>query len=376
MAKRKALLRVPIHYPKRVALSDPLMITKEEEEEESHYQCLLHDELVRKNIPNFRAWNARPNTLFVGKFHVFLNLYENHFCSPLAKVRVPTGFLSKIEVELIATRLFKLYVLCNDHLLKKLALLKDYQLGCFCRPEKPKAIWEPDGTWNARCHCDVLQYLIDMFEEPEQESKYQVAGIKMPTLDDRSAVLQNYFNVVDHLELVGKMLDPHEDVNVMYLHDRHWKDDLTCKKHLGHCPCLCYRCRVLVYNQGRDRREFLGRELRTEDKAQFFAMSLKERAEKYRVSYIAKEIMMQAVSFFGQRRNPAKYNEFELNFKRMVQNTERASFKETVGPQAEWMHIDEDYDPHVDGAVLLAHPSLFPCVPLFSLPFMFQGQKI
>lgn len=353
MAKRKAQFITPMPLTQR---PQALFLR---EEEDPDYQCVRHEELLRKHIRNFQTWNQRPNTLFVGKFHVFLNTYESEFCSPLAKVPVPKGFLSKTEVDLIATKTYHLYVLSNDRLLKKLALLKDYQLGCFCPPHKPIAVCQRDGTWAARCHCDVLKYLIDLFEDEAKENEYQVAGIKMPPLGDEQAVLQAYFNEIDQLELVGQMLDPPDDGNVRFLNDRHWRYDLSCKKDEGHNPCLCYHCRKSVYDEGRTQRELLIREVTTEDKHQFFEMTLKQRAKKYRTCYIAKEIVQHAVAFFGRRRNPFGYSLFEVDFKRMVQNTERASFHATVGPQSKWMHIDEDYDPHVDGAGLLSQ-SLWP----------------
>ena len=318
------------------------------EEGDPLYQCVLQEELNKTNIPNFQEWHKRPRSLYVGQSQLHLNNKENIFATPFAKIQVPRGFMTPIEVILFSTRMFFLYILCNDKLLQQLALMKNFQLGCWCRPNRP-IVTIVSSIWNARCHCDVLRMIMDMFEDPSKEIYYKITSFVMPRVleDGYYSDIQDYKDRIDLLGSASYLLDDEVLSKVKGLTDRDWA--LTnCKIHLGYTPCMCYRHRKMMYDIGLMNRNSLAGYVVPINKDYFYINDFRERSSRERVLWVAKQMIHNLVTIIGNDRCREQVAAYQKSCEKLKAYNERTNARLENKADSVWMTIENHYDPAVD----------------------------
>ena len=323
---------------------------------DSQYQCLLQEELVKENIPNLQTWLNLSTSLYLGRKNYILGLPENVFSDPFSKNSLLNGVMTRLEIVGFMSRMYFLYVLLNPRLLSKVALIRDYQFGCFCKPDKPRQN-VVDMYWRAQCHCDVLRYIIEIFENPSSKPYYNVTSFKIPQSADPTqfpnteCLLQEYIEHTDLLASIGEMFEQVDRAQMTNLKDEEWqKNPPSCRNQYGHpthVPCLCYDCRKAIYDEGVKERERRYERCQATNRLEFFLSCSADIADRARVLHVATNILDHVATYFGIRRNPIYTIHYQKLYRRIVMQNERTNAKHGK-TSSMWINVASEYDPMAD----------------------------
>ena len=197
---------------------------------------------------NFREWFESEDHEYVGK--------ENTICgAPMSYFYLPSRIWAlknvyKYELEDWNLRSYHARVISDDELLSKLGLLKGKVLGCWCRNKNNDAILKVTSSeFEFSCHAEILVYLINLFSHPDGKSHWKITNAHWS--NTYNIDYEAFLNEDDYFDNQGPgspgMHPDNYKLRHMFNFDK-W-NSRQCLKN-SEDPCLCFECRLSVFENG------------------------------------------------------------------------------------------------------------------------------